>query len=87
MEVFQHPYFEKKLKRVSPRIRQALADRLELFRINPYHPLLNNHSLQGDRKNYRSVNVTGDWRLVYEPISSNLARLMDIDTHHNLYGS
>lgn len=64
-----------------------LAERLRLFMREPRHPLLNNHPLHGTQEGRRSINITGDWRLVYEPIDTDIAFLIDLDTHHNLYGS
>ena len=79
--------FRKKMKRFSAKLQRAVKERLRLFRENPSHPLLNDHALAGDRLGQRSINVTGDWRLVYILITPDTAFLLDIDTHHNLYGS
>ena len=87
MEAARHPQFEKKLARLSPAIRRALANRLELFLENPRHPLLNDHALTGDWAGFRSINVTGDWRLIYQRIDDEVMLLVEIDTHHNLYGA
>lgn len=87
MEIARHPKFDKKLRRIPPSVRRALADRLELFLANQFNPLLHNHPLSGQRKGEWSINITSDWRLIYEPISSSMILLTDIDTHHNLYGT
>jgi len=59
MKVARHPQFEKRLTRLSPNIRNALANRLQLFITDPRHPLLNDHSLSGERYGFRSINITG----------------------------
>lgn len=87
MEAVRHPQFEKKLACLSPKIRCALADRLELFLENSRHPLLNDHALTGSWRGYRSINITGDWRAIYQPIGTDVALFVEIDTHHNLYGT
>ena len=87
MQIVRHPQFEKRLTRLSPKIRGALANRLELFLANPRHPLLNDHALSGERYGFRSINVTGDWRLIYKSIGEEMILLTEIDTHHNLYGT
>ena len=79
--------FKKKTAKLPKKIRQALAGRLRLFASNPFDPILNNHKLHGVRRHQRSINVTGDWRLVYEQVDSDTIRLIDIDTHANLYGT
>ena len=78
--------FKKKTDKLPKKIRRALADRLRLFVQEPHHALLDNHKLSGNRKHQRSVNVTGDWRLIFEEYGENTVWLIDIDTHSNLYG-
>lgn len=87
MQVIRHSAFEKRITRLSPTIRNAFADRLELFLVDQRHPLLNNHALSGDRRGFRSINITGDWRLIYKKIDEDTILLTEIDTHHNLYGT
>ncbi|HEY4489296.1 MAG TPA: type II toxin-antitoxin system mRNA interferase toxin, RelE/StbE family [Candidatus Paceibacterota bacterium] len=87
MDIFLHSKFEKKLARVPMPIRRALADRIGLFKEDRRHPLLNDHALMGNRKGLRSINITGDWRVIYEPLGVTAVRFLEIDTHHNLYGT
>ena len=87
MEIARHPQFEKKLSRLSKPIRRAVAERTALFLSDSRHPLLNDHALTGERQGQRSLNITGDWRLIYEPITTDIVLFVDVDTHHNLYGS
>lgn len=79
--------FEKKTRRLSIGIRKALAERLRIFLESPRHPLLNDHPLAGSWRGYRSINITGDWRAIYELVDTNTAIFVEIDTHHNLYGT
>ncbi len=78
--------FKKKTDKLPKKIRGALAERLRLFVREPFHSLLDNHKLTGNRKHQRSINITGDWRLIFEPYDEHTVRLIDVDTHHNLYG-
>lgn len=79
--------FEKRTRRLSFDIKRAFAMRLQIFVKDPHHPLLNDHRLTVDWNGYRSINVTGDWRAVYQPVDANTIIFVDIDTHHNLYGT
>lgn len=79
--------FDKKSARLPRPIQSAVLERLTLFLENPHHSLLYNHPLSGKRKNQRSINITGDYRLIFEQVDEHTARLLDVDTHHNLYGS
>ncbi len=87
MEIVRHPRFEKRVSLLSPKIRLALADRLDLFLADSRHLLLNDHALSGERRGFRSISVTGDWRLIYRYINDETILLTEIDTHHNLYGT
>lgn len=87
MIIFHASGFKKRVRRLPFKIKKSLAERLRLFAETPYHPLLDNHTLKGIWRGYRSINITGDWRVVYEPVGTNVARLMEVDTHHNLYGT
>ncbi|MCR4328555.1 MAG: type II toxin-antitoxin system mRNA interferase toxin, RelE/StbE family [Patescibacteria group bacterium] len=78
--------FKKKAEKLPKKIQQALVDHLRLFSSDPFNVLLNNHLIHGSMRSYRSINVTGDWRLIYEQYDEHTMRLIDIDTHSKLYG-
>ena len=77
---------KKKIKKLPTKTRNVVAERLRIFKTDPHHPILNNHGLQGKRKRQRSINIAGDLRLISEPVDNNLVKLIDVDTHSNLYG-
>ncbi len=79
--------FKKHYRKLS-RVLQTRADeRLALFAEDPFHLLLNNHSLHGEHKDKRSINIGGDYRIVYCEIEESVYLLIDIGTHSELYGS
>lgn len=80
-------YFEKQSAKLPKNVKSALADRLRLFVEGSHDPILNNHALHGSFRHYRSINITGDYRLVFELLDEGTVRLIDIDTHSNLYKS
>lgn len=85
MIIVRTKYFSKVAIKLPSSVKCALAERLQLFMKDPFNVILNNHALSGDRKPYRSINITGDYRLVYEQYDEETVRLIDIDTHSNLY--
>jgi len=87
MRFLRRSQFEKRARKLPIGIRKALIERLKIFEADPHHPLLNDHALQGDRTGFRSINITGDWRLVYQHVSEDVIVLNELDTHHNLYGT
>ncbi len=87
MRVIRSKKFTKHARKLPTKIKLALASRLHIFMADPNHTILNNHSLGGELQEYRSINITGDFRLIFEQLNDDLVRLIDVDTHHNLYGS
>lgn len=66
MEVVVTKKFEKMLKKCSKEIKLQLIERLKIFRTDPRHPILKNHNLSGRLKNLRSINISSDWRVIFE---------------------
>ena len=85
MKILLHRNFEKKFPKLPLKIQEGFKMRRNLFLENPFHPLLNNHPLTGDRKSQWSINITGDWRAIYLFSGENTVVFIDIDTHSNLY--
>ena len=78
--------FIKDLKRAPQKIRLSFRARLEIFLSDNFHPLLNNHALGGKYQNYRSINITGDWRVVFkEDEDGSVVFFMALGTHSQLY--
>jgi len=47
---------------------------------------LNNHQLGGQLKNYRSININADWRLIFQEFNQgNIIYFIVIGTHSQLY--
>ncbi len=77
--------FIKQSKKLNKPVREKLLGRIELFGDNPLHHDLNNHSLKGKYKKYRSINVTGDYRALYLT-QDDLVIFDFVGTHSQLYG-
>ncbi|MCL4366414.1 type II toxin-antitoxin system mRNA interferase toxin, RelE/StbE family [Patescibacteria group bacterium] len=76
--------FDKQLKKAPLSIKIAFRQRLELFIADQFHPQLNNHTLIGKYKGYRSINITGDWRAIYSE-DKNVVIFELLGTHSQLY--
>lgn len=84
MEIHYEPKFLKQLKKSPKNIQVAFRSRFELFIHNKYHPLLRNHPLKGLYHEYRSMSVTGDWRVIFREIDDRVL-FIEIGTHSQLY--
>ncbi len=83
-----HNSFKKAYKkRVIPgsKLDKKVEERLAIFRNNPSHPILREHSLKGKKIGLRAFSVTGDIRVVYLPIDKDSVLLLDIGKHNQVY--
>ncbi len=88
MKIKLRPRFEKSYRsRILPnkKLVKKTKERIALFRENAMHPLLKNHSLTGAKRELRSFSVTGDIRIVYQPLGSDEVIFFDIGSHNQVY--
>lgn len=86
--IFSKKYV-KNYQSLDKKIQQKADNTLVLFVENPLNPLLNNHSLKGKFSDYRSINVTGDYRIRIHPLQEKtyeIVEIIDIWTHSKFYG-
>ena len=79
--------FERQYKKLPQVLRNKIWERLSLLVADDLHPLLNDHKLGPPYDAYRSINITGDYRLVYKRIKKDTYYLRAVGTHHQLYGT
>ncbi|MBI2046487.1 MAG: type II toxin-antitoxin system mRNA interferase toxin, RelE/StbE family [Parcubacteria group bacterium] len=85
MKIIFHKNFIKQYKKLSHTIQSAVQKKNILFEKDLYHPILNNHILHGAYSGYRSVNVTGNIRIIYKMLDKNAVLFVHIGTHSKLY--
>ena len=85
MEIHLHKTFKKQFKKLSPKIKRNYFERVELFLKDSSHELLCNHSVGYIYPNWRSINITGNYRVLFEPQDDNVVMFMKIGTHSELY--
>jgi addiction module RelE/StbE family toxin len=84
MNGFTSKKFDKMFKKCPQEIKEKFIKRLKLFKDNKYSPILNNHPLSGKLKGLRSINVSGDYRSIFEEKSGDII-FVAIGTHSQLY--
>jgi len=80
--------FERALKKWlvrHPADQKLINSRLEIFVSNPFEPELKNHKLSGQLKDLRAISVTYDCRIVFSMVEENIALLVSIGTHDEVY--
>lgn len=85
MKILLHKNFEKNYKKLKEPEKEAFKERRNIFLKNQFESILNNHPLGGKYKGYRSINITGDLRVIFKVLSEEMAYFITINTHSNLY--
>lgn len=88
MKIDYDPGFIRKLKKVDVRIKRSFEKRLTTFLKNPLDPELNNHLLQKPYEELRSIDITSDYRAIYEELideEETVAHFVALGTHEELY--
>lgn len=85
MIILLHKNFKKSYRRLKKSQKNKFKERRNLFLQDEFNPILNNHALSGKYKGYRSINVTGDIRVVFKREDDTVV-FVEIDSHSNLYG-
>ena len=76
----------KKFLKKHPEIHTQYRKTLELLELNPNHPSLRLHGLQGKLKSLSSVSINMSYRIVLEiVIQDNDIILVDLGNHDKVY--
>ena len=86
MQIEYSKKFIKKFKKCPSKIKIAFKSKLRTFIKDQLNPILNNHSLSGKLKEYKSININGDWRAIFQEIKDDdIIYFVAIGTHSQLY--
>ena len=85
MKILFHKKFYKDFDKIPRKIQSQFFDRVELFEIDPTHSSLNNQSIDAVYPGWRSINITGDYRALFDPKLHDVVLFMRIGTHAQLY--
>ncbi len=85
MNILFHKHFRKSYEKLPSKIKEQFKKRLDIFAEDQFNFILNNHALHGEWQAFRSINITNDFRALYQSLDRNLVEFFIIDTHSNLY--
>ena len=86
--VYPESYLKRarKFLKKHPEVHKQYQKTLELLELNPHHPSLRLHGLQGRLSGLSSVSITMSYRIVLElVIQENDIILVDIGHHDHVY--
>jgi len=84
MEIRYSQKFKKQFEKLPKFAKVKFEERLNLFLTEPNHPILRNHKLAEKYHQHRSINITGDYCLIFAKTETTLD-LEFIGTHSQLY--
>lgn len=85
MNLIFHKRFEKMAAKLPSKVKQKMVERISLFTLDPIDPQLRVHALYTPYKGSFSIDITGDYRAIYELIDDETALFTHIGTHSQLY--
>ena len=88
MKVQFSTLFYRLYKKTNVRIKKEVDRKIKIFRQDPLHPSLHNHELRDEYQGLRSIDVTTDYRAIYEEIKvddETIAYFSLLGTHKQLY--
>lgn len=80
--------FISKLKKTDVRIRKSFREKVAIFQENPDESSLNNHQLRYPYQGLQSIDITSDYRAIYEEITvgeDTVAYFVILGTHEQLF--
>jgi mRNA-degrading endonuclease YafQ of YafQ-DinJ toxin-antitoxin module len=78
--------FVKKFVKKHPDVLQRYIKTIEILEVDPFHPSLRLHKLQGQLGDYYSVSINMKYRVVIDfLISNNEIIPIDIGSHDEVY--
>ena len=84
MQIIFRKSFQKDFTKCPPKIQTQTEERIALFILDRFNPLINFHALRGDYADCYSVNINADVRVIFS-VSNTVMHLMRIGTHSQLY--
>ena len=88
MKIIFSKWFDKKYSKIPKPIQNKFDEKIIIFINNPLDKTLNNHQLHWKFQEYRSINITWDYRAIFRQIDNDsyeFIEFLDIGTHSALY--
>jgi len=86
MQFLTNRIFDRKYSKLNPKIQKKFKERRNLFSIEPNSRILNIHKLSGKYNDMWSINITGDYRAIFDKQENGIIIFINIGTHSELFG-
>jgi len=84
MKVVFHRNFKKQYRKLPTKVQKQFNVRLAVFLEDPNDPILNIHTLKGNKYAVSSMNVSGDYRALFIQTKTRVT-FYKIGSHSELY--
>ncbi|MFA5086163.1 MAG: type II toxin-antitoxin system mRNA interferase toxin, RelE/StbE family [Candidatus Paceibacterota bacterium] len=78
--VYTHKFIDS-FKKLDEDIKRAAVEKERLFEKNPFHPSLRLHPLKGKLRNFWSISVNSNYRIILEYKDGGEAFFLSIGKH------
>jgi len=78
--------FDRNYLKLNQKIQTRFKERKELFSREPNCRILNIHKLSGKYDGMWSINITGDYRAIFDKQENEIVVFINIGTHSELFG-
>ncbi|MBI4993180.1 MAG: type II toxin-antitoxin system mRNA interferase toxin, RelE/StbE family [Candidatus Magasanikbacteria bacterium] len=85
MQTELHKNFLRAYIKQPQKIQEKFKEKRNLFIEDMFHPILNNHHLNGEYEGCRSINITGDIRAIFYVRTDGDVVFIKIGSHSELY--
>lgn len=77
--------FVRSARKLPDSQRNKLSKLLEIVAINPFHSKLHTKNLTGPLTGFYSFRITRDWRVIFQFLSSDTVKLIEIGHRKDIY--
>ena len=82
--------FEKRFKKLVPKLQKKFISKLKLFLEDEFHPSLDTHRLKGKKRDEMAFSLTNDVRAIYKKKTDKreeviIFTFVDVGTHNVVY--
>lgn len=85
LEIKYSKIFYKQYHKLDEKIKAKVIERIRLLSKDEFSLLLNNHKLKGEYGGCRSINISGDIRMIYMKEGLQIVILLQVGAHSQLY--
>lgn len=85
VRVIYGSYFLKSARRLDKKLKEKLANNIEILQRNPFSQTLHTKNLAGKLSGFFSFRITRDWRVIFQFSDPDTIRLVEVAHRKDIY--